>query len=211
MVSWFWGSCSTEARRVFFSRLSTPARSVLFDQLGRISYEALSPVMFLAAQTFYNNCNFSSHSPQHKRLFHGNSYKKAAKAYQIEKCNSFHWSHFRGKGIGIWLGSGGVGVEGLRGGSGWKSCHSVCCSSVCFSTSVYGAFKSLQMCRGLRPTSPPQKPWASCQRRLTVKINSTDTASESYTGGCRRKKVADSRLGLWNNYFLHYVVFLSDW
>lgn len=106
---------------------------------------------------------------------------------------------------------GSVVGGGGRGAEGRQSCHSVCCSSVCFSTSVYGAFKSLQMCRGLRPTSPPQKPWASCQRRLTVKINSTDTASESYTGGCRRKKVADSRLGLWNNYFLHYVVFLSDW
>ncbi len=127
--------------------------------------------MFLAAQTSYNNCNFSSHSPQHKRLFHGNTYEKAAKAYQIEKCNSFHWSHFREKGAGICLG-GGVGV---RGGSGRTSCQCVCCSSVCFSTSVYGPFKSLRMCCGLRPTSPPQALRASCQHGLTVKINSTDT------------------------------------
>jgi len=44
---------------------------------------------------------------------------------------------------------------------------------VCFSSSVYGAFKSLQMCRGLWLTRPPQTPWASSQHRLTVKINST--------------------------------------
>lgn len=127
--------------------------------------------MFLAAQTSYNNCNFSSCSLQHKRLFHGNAYEKAAEAYQIEKCNSFHWSHFRGKRSRYLA---------RCGGGGWREAAdgrlvTVYCSSVCFCTSVYGAFKSLQMCCGLRPTSPPQNLRASCQRGLTVQINSTDT------------------------------------
>lgn len=73
------------------------AQSVLFDQLGRISYETRLLWCPCQPRSLYDNYNFSSRSPRHKRPFHGNAYKKAAQAYQIEKCNSFHWSHFRGK------------------------------------------------------------------------------------------------------------------
>lgn len=164
--------------------------------------------MFLAAQTSYNNCNFSSHSPQHKRLFHGNAYEKAAKAYQIEKCNSFHWSHFREKGVGIWLSWGGVrgAVDGCL--------VSVCAAALCVSsTSVYEAFKSLQMCCGLRPIRVlPKPPWASCQRGATVKINSTDTVEWELWG------LLQGRVRCWlyslackitlNNFFHHFIFIL---
>lgn len=70
-------------------------------------------------------------------------------------------------------GAGGVVVRGWQRTDVLSVC--VCCSSVCFSTGVYGAFKSLRMCCGLRPTSPPQNLRANCQHGLTVKINSTDT------------------------------------
>ena len=166
---------------LFFNRLFAltgfcSVRSVRKDFIRRTEL----PVMFLAAQASYNNCNFSSHSPRHKRLFHGNAYEKAAKAYQIEKCNSFHWSHFREKRSRYLARRGGW----REGGSGRLVSVCVCvCVCVCVRfSSVYGAFKSLQMCCGLRPTSPPQTLRASCQRGLTVKINSTDTADGELWG-----------------------------
>lgn len=67
------------------------------------------------------------------------------------------------------LGGGGGAVDGCL--------VSVCVAALCVSsTSVYEAFKSLQMCCGLRPIRGLPKPlWASCQRGVTVKINSTGT------------------------------------
>lgn len=132
--------------------------------------------MFLAAQTSYNNCNFSL-CLSIKGSFMEMLMKRQQRLYQIEKCNSFHWNHFREKGVSIWLSRGGEGKgEGRQRTDGRlvSVCVCVCCRSVCFPTSVYGAFKSLQMRCGLRPTSPPQTLWASCQRGLTVKTNSTD-------------------------------------
>ena len=82
-----------------------------------------------------------------KRLFHGD---------QMEKCNSFHWRHFRG--IRLFGLVGGRRGDGGGGAGGRTWCLRVCCSPLCSSIGVYEAFKSLQMCCGLRPASPPSPP-----------------------------------------------------
>ncbi len=91
--------------------------------------------MFLAAQTSYNNCNFSSHSPRHKRLFHGNAYEKAAEAYQIENVIVFTEAIFGKKDL-VFGSAGGVGVK-ARGGSGRTSCQCVCAAALCASPPVF--------------------------------------------------------------------------